>query len=109
MDSSGNCEKGEWFLMPFLGHRSREAADDLTLIVGLGNPGAQYERTRHNIGFMTVNTLAQRHHLKFRASKQRADVARGTIAGRAVILALPTTFMNDSGGAVSRLMQYYKI
>ncbi|HZS93323.1 MAG TPA: aminoacyl-tRNA hydrolase [Chloroflexota bacterium] len=79
------------------------------LIVGLGNPGPQYERTRHNVGFMTANVLARRYHLNFRSSKQRADVARGAIGGRSVILAQPMTYMNESGNAVSRLLQYYKI
>lgn len=94
-------------------NRFRRPADPIpnhpALIVGLGNPGAQYERSRHNVGFMTVNTIARRFNFPFKSSKQRADVARGEIAGRAVILAQPLTYMNDSGNAVSRLMQYYKV
>lgn len=81
----------------------------LTLIVGLGNPGARYERTRHNVGFMCLNRLAYRHDLRFHGSKQRAEIARGTISGQGVLLAQPQTFMNDSGLAVGMLARYYHV
>ena len=74
------------------------------LLVGLGNPGAQYSKTRHNIGFMALNRLAHRAHVRFRSSgKDRADVAAAAMADMSVMLAQPQTFMNDSGVSVARL------
>lgn len=90
--------------------REEEKLDaDLHLVVGLGNPGPEYERTRHNIGFMVVERLADRHGLAFRGSKHRADIARGVVEGVPVLLAMPVTYMNDSGFAVSRLLRYYRV
>src|SRR5260221_12604772 len=79
------------------------------LIVGLGNPGREYEHTRHNIGFRCVDTLAAAHGLAFAKRQSKALIADGTIAGRKVLLAKPQTFMNLSGEAVQSLMTFYKI
>lgn len=79
------------------------------LVVGLGNPGKEYERTRHNMGFMVVKRLAERNGLTFRGSKHHADIARGVIDGVPVLLAMPVTYMNDSGFAVSRLVRYFHV
>ena len=77
------------------------------LIVGLGNPGAEYERTRHNVGFMAVK------HLAGPSAKWRGELFARTFAtnidGRRVIFAMPQTFMNDSGRAVRAIMDFYKI
>ena len=86
------------------------ASSELKLIVGLGNPGAEYARTRHNAGFWLVDELARRHGGSFRAeSRHQGEVARVKIAGRDVWLLKPTTFMNRSGGAVQSLCGFYKI
>lgn len=77
------------------------------LIVGLGNPGAQYNLTRHNVGFMAVTYLAGADATWH--DEHNAKTARGEIDGYKVIFALPQTFMNDSGRAVSALMTFYKI
>ncbi len=79
------------------------------LIVGLGNPGDEYARTRHNIGFRVVNELAQRHGLDFSGKRANARIAEGSIAGQRVVLARPQTYMNLSGQAVVGLRQWYKI
>lgn len=79
------------------------------LIVGLGNPGAQYARTRHNMGFRAVEMLADRHGLTFSKVEHRAQTASGMIAGRRVILAKPLTYMNLSGDSVAPLARFYKI
>jgi len=79
------------------------------LIVGLGNPGAQYARTRHNIGFRAVETLAERHGLTFSKVEHKAQTASGAIAGQRIILAKPLTYMNLSGDAVAPLARFYKI
>lgn len=75
------------------------------LIVGLGNPGADYERTRHNLGFMLVDLLATECHAQVKRSECRALVGRGEIAGKAVELVKPQTYMNLSGEAVNCLLQ----
>jgi peptidyl-tRNA hydrolase, PTH1 family len=79
------------------------------LLVGLGNPGARYEGTRHNIGFDCLETLAGRHLLDFRSKRANAQLAEGQIGGERVALAKPQTFMNLSGQAVTRLVSWYKI
>jgi PTH1 family peptidyl-tRNA hydrolase len=78
--------------------------EPIALIVGLGNPGQEYSKHRHNIGFRVVDALAGAHGLEFSRRKgAKARVAEGRIGGRAVILAKPQTFMNLSGQAVGRL------
>lgn len=79
------------------------------LIVGLGNPGKKYENTRHNIGFMTVETLAKVHNLSFDNKQSRARVATGIVNGSNVVLAKPQTFMNASGQSVRGIADFYKI
>lgn len=84
--------------------------DSLYLIVGLGNPGAEYARTRHNAGFMAVTRLAARWQADWTAEKKfKARVARQEIEGRKVLLALPRTFMNASGETVGPLAAYHRV
>ncbi len=75
------------------------------LVVGLGNPGKQYSKTRHNVGEETVVELARRSGKSLRAGRDHALTAEVTIAGHCVVLAFPTTFMNESGQAVGVLMR----
>lgn len=80
------------------------------LIVGLGNPGAAYSNTRHNVGFNIVQALAKKHGLVFRyASHLLGNMAQGSIGEKKVLLLLPTTFMNSSGDALLRCLNYFKI
>ncbi len=79
------------------------------LIVGLGNPGARYEKTRHNVGYMCVEKLAARHGLTFSKTEHKAITASGKIGDKKVILAKPLTFMNLSGDSVVPLANFYKI
>ena len=82
----------------------------VALIVGLGNPGTEYEATRHNAGFWFVDELARISGGTFKAdSKFHGEVAKITLQGEAVWLLKPTTYMNRSGQAVSALAKYYKI
>ncbi len=86
------------------------AGNLLKLIVGLGNPGAEYARTRHNAGFWLVDELARRHGGTFRhEGKHQADLARVRMIGEEIWLAKPLTFMNRSGGPVSSILNFYKI
>ena len=84
-------------------------AGDKYLIVGLGNPGAKYKETRHNIGFQIMNHLAARHGMTFSRKQGNAFIATGRIAGASVVLAKPQTYMNNSGRAVGALKKFYKI
>jgi PTH1 family peptidyl-tRNA hydrolase len=79
------------------------------LIVGLGNPGRDYTKTRHNVGFHVVDELAKRHNITNFTTERKALVADGLINGKRVILAKPQTYMNLSGEAVRALLDYYKI
>jgi PTH1 family peptidyl-tRNA hydrolase len=86
------------------------AGNVLKLIVGLGNPGPEYARTRHNAGFWLVDELARRHGGNFRSEgKHQAELARVRIGGDEVWLAKPMSFMNRSGGPVSSILGFYKI
>jgi peptidyl-tRNA hydrolase, PTH1 family len=79
------------------------------LIVGLGNPGAQYAATPHNLGFMVVEFLAAHHDLPLSKRTLEARWGRGRWDGSAVILAQPTTYMNLSGRAVVQLVRYFDL
>lgn len=79
------------------------------LVVGLGNPGDDYARTRHNVGAEVVELLARRHGARLRKGKERALVDEVNIDGRRVALAIPLTFMNDSGEAVRPLARRFGV
>lgn len=79
------------------------------LVVGLGNPGDGYAATRHNVGFQVVARLAKTARLEFATKAADARIAEGTIAGRRVAVARPQTFMNDSGRAVGKLLDRYRL
>ena len=81
----------------------------MKLIVGLGNPGIRYARTRHNVGFDTVEALAARQGWRFGATRSRALLASGVLDGETILLAKPQTYMNDSGVAISDLVRFYKL
>ncbi|MFO0985070.1 MAG: aminoacyl-tRNA hydrolase [Planctomycetota bacterium] len=77
----------------------------MRIVVGLGNPGAQYERTLHNLGFQVLDRVAQRLHLPWRAGDGPYLEARGSERGEAFALVKPTTYMNLSGAAVQAFAQ----
>jgi PTH1 family peptidyl-tRNA hydrolase len=79
------------------------------LIVGLGNPGAEYAANRHNCGFMAADVLAARIGARFKRDRSRAVVAAGRLAGSPVTLAKPQSYMNLSGGPVASLRSFYKL
>ena len=89
--------------------RGHQAAGDVSLVVGLGNPGREYAQTRHNIGFQVVSRLAEKHGLNFTRVQNEAIIATGRIGGARVVLAKPQTWMNDSGRAVAPLVRFYKV
>ena len=81
----------------------------MKLLVGLGNPGSQYEGNRHNIGFMALDAIARAHGITQFRSKHNGLLAEGTVGGEKVILLKPQTFMNNSGNSVQQVAQFYKI
>lgn len=84
-------------------------ADDIALVVGLGNPGPKYEGNRHNVGFMVLDVLADRIGGKFKAHKGGAEVLEGRLGSRKVVLAKPRGYMNTSGGPVAGTARFYKV
>ncbi len=82
---------------------------DKCLIVGLGNPGPRYEKTRHNIGWRVIDELVRRHASGGGRGEKRAQTWNATIMGKSVKLAKPLTFMNRSGESVGSLMDFYQI
>lgn len=87
------------------------ALPPVQLVVGLGNPGLQYANSRHNMGFMVVDSLAQHLQVSLTADKRKFHSIWGEtrLGGRKLILAFPQTYMNLSGGAVAALAAYYRI
>jgi PTH1 family peptidyl-tRNA hydrolase len=86
------------------------AGHPLKIVVGLGNPGAEYARTRHNAGFWLVDELARRHGGVFRSEgKHQAELARVRIGGEDLWLVKPMSYMNRSGGPVSSVLGFYKL
>jgi PTH1 family peptidyl-tRNA hydrolase len=79
------------------------------IIVGLGNPGKKYENTKHNIGFITLDFLAEKNDIKINKIKHKALVGEGTFSGQKVLLVKPQTYMNLSGNSVREVMEYYKV
>nr|WP_142398848.1 aminoacyl-tRNA hydrolase [Bacillus thuringiensis] len=81
----------------------------MKLIVGLGNPGREYELTRHNVGFMAIDELAKRWNISLNEQKFKGVFGAGFVNGEKVILLKPLTYMNLSGESIRPLMDYYKI
>ena len=91
--------------------RSEPRSGDMqrTLIVGIGNPGKKYARTRHNVGTDAIELLAKRLNVSLKVGRDRAQIAETRIGDEAVVLVIPTTWMNESGEAVGPIARRYKI
>lgn len=79
------------------------------IIVGLGNPGREYQNTRHNIGFDVIDVIAKQENIGVLEKKHKAVIGKGYLDGQKVILAKPQTYMNLSGESIRALIDYYKI
>ncbi|SCH12685.1 Peptidyl-tRNA hydrolase [uncultured Clostridium sp.] len=79
------------------------------IIAGLGNPTAQYDHTRHNIGFDTITYLADRYHISMNTKKFQAICGTGIIEGQKVLLLKPQTYMNLSGNSIGEAVNFYKL
>lgn len=84
-------------------------SSDRWLIVGLGNPGTQYEKSWHNLGFMALDIIAQRNDIKMGRLRFQGMTGEGTIKGECVILLKPLTYMNNSGLSVAEAGRFYKV
>ncbi|WDN90553.1 peptidyl-tRNA hydrolase, PTH1 family [Desulfosarcina sp. BuS5] len=84
-------------------------ADEIRLVIGLGNPGEQYRKTRHNAGFMVIDAISNTFAIALDKKKFDAEFGRGSIEGVEVILVKPQSFMNRSGPPVQKLAAYFKI
>jgi PTH1 family peptidyl-tRNA hydrolase len=82
---------------------------DVKVIVGLGNPGAQYARSRHNVGFMVLDRFAELQGIRFNQKRAKSLVARGQFDEVEIVLAKPRTYMNRSGAAVHGLLASYRV
>lgn len=106
-----------FFKQIFGKNRSEESIDTFVkgpgekmfLIVGLGNPSAKYEKTRHNVGFDVIDALADKYNIEVKEKKSKALCGSGYMEGQKVILVKPQTFMNLSGESVAPLMNFYKL
>lgn len=90
-------------------HAAPEPGQPVKMVVGLGNPGQRYARSRHNVGFQVVDRVARANDLVFSRKRFRAQIAEANRTGERVILVKPQTFMNSSGEAVGKLYTYYRI
>ena len=79
------------------------------IIAGLGNPGREYAHTRHNVGFDTIDVLADTYRIDVDTKKHKALIGKGIIEGQKVILAKPQTYMNLSGESIREMVDFYKI
>ena len=92
-----------------LERESRKSSANSWLIVGLGNPGARYAATPHNLGFMVTDYLADHHDISLGKKTMEAHWGKGRLAGNAVVLAQPQTYMNLSGRSVAQLLRYFDL
>lgn len=90
-------------------NKSKTGDDFLFVVVGLGNPGRAYANTRHNVGFDTIDLLAERNNIKINKIKFKSVYGEGTIGNEKVLLVKPQTFMNNSGITVRDIYQFYKL
>ncbi len=81
----------------------------MRIIVGLGNPTLKYSKTRHNVGFETIDVLSKKHKIKVKNNQFKALIGEGYINDEKVILVKPMTYMNNSGEAVKEIVDYYKV
>jgi PTH1 family peptidyl-tRNA hydrolase len=79
------------------------------IIVGLGNPGKKYEKTRHNVGFYAIDILSAKYGIKVNRLKHKALIGEGDIKGKRVLLVKPQTFMNLSGESINEIAEWYKL
>lgn len=96
-------------LFSFLTKQPRQDTSNMWILVGLGNPGKEYENNRHNIGFMVIDEIAREYGLSPFKSKFEGEMVEGRIGEEKVVLVKPMTFMNLSGQCVQKIARFYKV
>ncbi len=89
--------------------KNQEKGQEIFVVVGLGNPGKQYEQTKHNVGFLVIDKLAEKYQIPMTKFQYKAFVGSGTIKNKKVLLVKPQTFMNLSGESVREIVNFYKV
>lgn len=103
------CKKGNGHVKYTCSKWEKRWRSDMYVIVGLGNPGSKYEKTRHNVGFQVLDCLAEEYRIGINQRKHRALCGAGMIEGSKVLLVKPQTYMNLSGECVREVVDFYKI
>ena len=98
-----------WDLFKQIGKKNEVSGPPEFIVAGLGNPGTEYDRTRHNTGFMAIDRVAESAHIKIDRLKFKSYTALGELGGHRVFFMKPCTYMNLSGEAVCAAMDFYKI
>ena len=94
-------------LLPFF--QQNRGDKNMTVIAGLGNPGKEYDKTKHNVGFWVIDQLAKEYNIDVTKFKHKALIGDGVIAGKKVLLVKPQTYMNLSGESIREILKVYKI
>lgn len=81
----------------------------MKIIIGLGNPGRDYENSRHNVGFLAIDEIAEKHGITLNENRLKGMMGKGVIEGEKVFLVKPVTFMNNSGECVRAIIDFYKL
>lgn len=89
--------------------KNQEKGQEIFVVVGLGNPGKQYEQTKHNVGFLVIDKLAEKYQIPMTKFQYKAFVGSGMIKNKKVLLVKPQTFMNLSGESVREIVNFYKV
>ncbi len=94
-------------LLPFF--QQNRGDKNMIVIAGLGNPGKEYDKTKHNVGFWVIDQLAKEYNIDVTKFKHKALIGDGVIAGKKVLLVKPQTYMNLSGESIREILKFYKI
>ncbi len=95
------------YLLPFF--KKNRGDKNMIIIAGLGNPGKEYDKTKHNVGFWVIDQLAKQYNIDVTKFKHKALIGDGTILGKKVLLVKPQTYMNLSGESIREILKFYKI
>lgn len=104
VEKAGKCSGFFRYIQP-----EEIVSDTRLLVIGLGNPGNSYKKTRHNAGFLVLDHFAEKNNLDIRTEKMQGLFGTGTLAGKKLLLLKPMTYMNRSGECVGQFMSYFKI
>ena len=95
-------------ILSFLPFFKQRGDKNMIIIAGLGNPGKQYDKTKHNVGFWVIDKLAKEYNIEVTKFKHKALIGEGNIAGKKVLLVKPQTYMNLSGESIREIIKFYK-